>query len=110
MTDLPVACTLLEAERQQRRNQLLERVSARVQETRSLDHGYALRFSAEEADVAELMQLIQLERHCCAFLMFRLTIEPGRGPVWLELTGPPGTKAFLESALGLGPESKDQGI
>ena len=99
MVDLPVACTLLEAERQQRRSRVLERVSARVRETRPLEDGYALRFIADEADLAELMQLIQLERQCCAFLRFRLTVEPGCGPVWLELTGPAGTKTFLESWL-----------
>jgi hypothetical protein len=100
MTDLPIACTLLEAERQQRRSQVLDRVFSRVQETRTLADGYAVRFKADDAALAELMQLIQLERQCCAFLRFRLTVEPGDGPAWLELTGPEGTKSFLESALG----------
>jgi hypothetical protein len=109
MTDLPIAYTLLEAERQQRRTQVLDRVASRVQETRPLDDGYALRFQADDAALTELMQLIQLERQCCAFLRFRLTVEPGGGPVWLELTGPGGTKSFLESALGLGSTAKDQG-
>ena len=102
MTELPIACTLLEAERQQRRSEVLDRVSSRVQETRALADGYAVRFKADDAALAELMQLIQLERQCCAFLRFRLTVEPGGGPAWLELTGPEGTKSFLESALGLG--------
>ena len=99
MTDLPVVCTLSEGERQKRRTQVLDRVFARVQETRALDDGYSLRFAADEALLAELMELIQLERQCCAFLRFRLTVEPGGGPVWLELTGPEGTKAFLESQI-----------
>ena len=109
MTDLPVSCTLLEAERQQRRTHILDRVFSRVQEIRPLDDGYALRFSADDAVLAELMQLIQLERQCCAFLRFRLTVEPGGGPVWLELTGPEGTKSFLESALGVDSTAKHQG-
>ncbi len=109
MTDLPVACALLETEMQQRRSQTLERVFARVQERRPLDDGYALRFAADNAILAELMQLIQLERQCCAFLRFHLIVEPGHGPVWLELTGPNGTKSFLESALGVGPGAAGQG-
>ena len=109
MTELPIACTLLDGQRQQRRAQALDSVFSRVQESRPLGDGYALRFAADDVALAELMQLIQLERQCCAFLRFRLTIEPGSGPVWLELTGPAGTKSFLESALGLTPESKGQG-
>jgi hypothetical protein len=109
MTDLPIACTLLEGERQERRAQVLDRVFARVVESRPLDDGYALRFTAGGVVLADLMQLIQLEHECCAFLRFRLTVEPGNGPVWLELTGPAGTKSFLESALGVGPKTAVQG-
>ena len=74
----------------------------RVQETRSLPDGYALRFAPDDAALADVMQLVHLERECCAFLRFRLTVEPGNGPVWLELTGTEGTKAMLESTMGLG--------
>ena len=102
MTDLPIACTLQEAELQRRRTELLERVFARVQESRPLVDGYAVRFAADDTALAELLQLIRLERQCCAFLRFRLTIEPAGGPIWLELTGPEGTKSYLESTLGLG--------
>ncbi len=31
----------------------------------------------------------------CPFLKFSITVEPGDGPVWLEMTGPQGTKEFL---------------
>jgi len=100
MTDLPVACTLTESERRQRREQLLERVVSRVEERRALDDGVALRFATDDVALAELMEMIRLERQCCAFLRFRLTVEPGGAPVWLELTGPEGTREFLESAFG----------
>ena len=101
MTDLPIACALQDGELRQRRAELLDRVFARAQERRPLEDGYALRFAPDEAGVADLLQLIQVERRCCAFLRFRLTVEPGGGPVWLELTGPAGTKAFLETSLGV---------
>ncbi len=38
---------------------------------------------------------IAAERRCCRFLQFVLTMEPDEGPVWLEVTGPPGTAEFL---------------
>jgi len=42
-------------------------------------------------------QLITFERECCPFLRFNLRLEPANGPLWLELTGPEGTKDFLQS-------------
>lgn len=37
---------------------------------------------------------------CCPFLRFQLTVEPGRGPIWLELTGPAGTREFVAHEIG----------
>jgi hypothetical protein len=47
----------------------------------------------------ELAHLIDLEHQCCPFLKFRLTVEPGAGPLRLELTGPDGTKDFLAAVF-----------
>ncbi len=101
MTDLPIACTLSESELRDRSDHLLRELFARSQEVRRLDEGYAFRFVADDAILSDLMQAIRLERQCCRFLRIRLTVEPGGGPLWLELTGPGGTTAFLASVLGL---------
>ncbi len=101
MKELPIACTLTDAAFQQRRAGVLQRIQERVQSLKPLDTGYALQFAADEAVLEDVFRLIQLERQCCAFLQFELTIEPDHGPVWLSLTGPDGTKAFLENVLGL---------
>lgn len=63
--------------------------------------GYALRFDPEESLIPEIATLIDLERRCCPFLRFGLSVEPADGPVWLELTGPGGTKEFLRTILDL---------
>ncbi|WP_165074814.1 hypothetical protein [Paludisphaera rhizosphaerae] len=43
----------------------------------------------------QLARIVAMERRCCSFLRFTLTSEPGDGPVWLELNGPPESKSFL---------------
>lgn len=101
MIDLPIACTLSDAAFQERRSSVLEQISQQVQNIKPVDAGYALQFIAEEAVLEDVFRLIQLERQCCAFLQFDLTLEPNNGPVWLSLTGPEGTKAFLENVLSL---------
>lgn len=49
--------------------------------------------------ISDLFTLIQLEHQCCPFLRFSLIFEAGKGPVWLELTGPSGTKNFSHLLL-----------
>ena len=99
-TELPIACELTEAEFQQRRAGLLKTVKNGVLETKDLTDGYAYRFPSDSPWLATLTQLITVERECCPFLRFQLRLEPADGPIWLELTGPTGTKDFLTSIFG----------
>jgi hypothetical protein len=96
-TKLPVACSLTGSELQERRRQVLSKVGAAVLEVKDLGDGYAYRFPTDEVWITELANLITFERQCCPFLKFNVRIEPGAGPIWLELTGPEGTKDFLNS-------------
>ena len=102
MKDSPVGCTLRDNEFQQRRSGLLAKVRDQVQEVKSLDSGYALRFESTNEIIDELTKLIQLERSCCQFLEINLKVLPEQGPIWLELSGPDGTKEFLDSLFLLG--------
>ncbi len=98
--DSPVACTLSDNEFLERRSGLLAKVRDKIQEVKSIDSGYALRFESTNEIIDELTTLIQLERSCCQFLEFNLRVLPEQGPIWLELSGPEGTKEFLDSLLG----------
>ena len=96
-TEPPIACSLTDPEYQQRRAELLRTFQGALLETKELDEGYAYRFPSGANSIAELAQLITFERECCPFLRFQLRLEPANGPLWLELTGPEGTKEFLQS-------------
>ena len=97
--DLPIACTLTTAELQERRRTNLERVKQAIVESRELDDGYALSFPSSTESLNELTTLVDLERQCCPFLKFQITVEANSGPVWLEITGPDGTKDFLKNTF-----------
>jgi hypothetical protein len=49
--------------------------------------------------VKEAAAVIEAEHRCCRFLRFLLLVEPGDGPVWLEVTGPQGTEDFLSALV-----------
>lgn len=102
MADLPIVCSLTDTELATRRSGLLADLQAQVETVERRPDGLAFRFAASPGRLAFLAELIELERKCCRFLRIRLTVEPGGGPIWLELTGPEGTAEFLEAELGLG--------
>jgi hypothetical protein len=95
MKNLPIACNLTSAELQERRRTVLERAKQAIVELKELDDGYAFSFPSSDAWLRELAALVDLERQCCPFLRFRITVEPDGGPLWLDMTGPTGTKEFL---------------
>ena len=95
--DLPIACSLTAPELQERRAVVLQKVRAAALEVKENENGFAYRFPSDGSLLADLSTLIQLEHQCCPFLRFSLIVEADDGPIWLELTGPPGTKEFLAS-------------
>lgn len=92
---LPIACSLTAPELQERRSTVLQKVRRDVIDTKELKDGYAYTFPSTSEWLGELAGLIELERQCCPFLQFRITVAANGGPLSLEMTGPEGTKEFL---------------
>ena len=99
LQDTPIACRLPEAEQRTRQQALQREVFGGVEECRELADGYALRFPGDAAWTETLAAFIRFERDCCPFFTFELRCEPHGGPLWLQLRGPEGTKAFVASLL-----------
>jgi hypothetical protein len=100
--NLPVACSLSGAELQARRSAVLEKFRGAVVEVKETPEGYAFSLPSDGGWLLEVANLVDVERQCCPFLRFRITVEAG-GPVWLELSGPEGAKEFLRAMLDEGP-------
>lgn len=99
MISQPIACNLTSAELQERRRTVLEKLREALVEVKELADGFAYSFPSEGNRFPELAAMIELERQCCPFLQFRVTIAAGQGPLTLEITGPEGTKEFLLSTF-----------
>src|SRR3954447_19677830 len=95
MRDLPISCELTSTEIEARREGLLPGLLARAQERLTLSNGFRWRFAPSGDFLAAAVKTIEAERQCCRFLKFVLTVEPDAGPIWLEITGPPGAVEFL---------------
>lgn len=103
MTELPIACTLDPGELARRGDGLLPGLVARADSRETLPDGMRWRFAPSSEILAALFGAIDMERRCCRFLRFELVVEAGEGPVWLDVTGPAGTREFLESLTRLPP-------
>ena len=97
--DLPIACTLTPAEMSAMRDGLLPGLLARAIEKEPVPGGFRWRFVPDAGLVKDAAAVIEAEHRCCRFLRFQLVVEPGDGPVWLEVTGPEGTREFLSTLL-----------
>lgn len=97
MTEIPIACYLTDKELQARRKNYLDKAAESLIDSAELSDGYVFRFPLRESTLQNLAEIIDLERKCCPFLNFRLTIESGADVVSLELTGAEGTKEIVKS-------------
>ncbi|HEV2751250.1 MAG TPA: hypothetical protein VGV12_12075 [Gemmatimonadales bacterium] len=96
MPDLPIACRLTPFELFARSDTLLPGVIARAEQSELLPDGARWRFTPSSELLLALAVMIDAERRCCPFLRFQVLAEADNGPVWLEVTGPEGTREFLE--------------
>ena len=99
MSDLPIVCTLDPATMRTRREGLLTQLVASAIRCEWLTDGVRLEFTASSETLALIGRAIDAERRCCRFLRFQLTVVPDEGPIMLDLTGPAGTREFLEALL-----------
>lgn len=96
----PLACVpgAIRAEERPAHFALLERLFGEdARERRPIDDGYAFRFEAASFDA--VARFVSVERLCCPFLTFHLELSAPAIDLWLRMTGPAGTRDFLDAEL-----------
>jgi len=99
-SEIPIACHLTDKELQARRKNYLEKTAELLIDSTEIEHGFIYKFPLKSAVLQDLAEIIDLERQCCPFLNFKLTVESGTDFVTLELTGAEGTKEVIKSLFG----------
>jgi hypothetical protein len=99
LSELPIVCTLTPEALEARRLGLLSELANRCEDYEQITEGIRLRFPATSETLSTIAHAVEAERHCCRFLRFSITVEAEGGPIFLELTGPPGTSEFLAALL-----------
>lgn len=94
-----LSCKKTTPELQERRVSLLNDLREQIITKKDLENGYAFKFSGTDIILDRLSEFIKLERACCSFFFFRLSISGDSSEIWLELTGPEGVKDFIPNEL-----------
>src|SRR5436190_7798109 len=68
---------------------------------RELPDGYELELPADNKTYQLLTEWAFQERLCCPFFDIALRFDRENGPLWLRLTGRPGTKEFIKMEFDL---------
>ena len=68
---------------------------------RELPDGYELELPADNKTYQLLTEWAFQERLCCPFFDIALSFDRENGPLWLRLTGRPGTKEFIKMEFDL---------
>jgi hypothetical protein len=75
---------------------------------RELPDGYDFELPADKETYQLLTEWAYQERLCCPFFDIDLRLDRESGPLWLRLTGRPGTKEFIKMELGILRKKKDR--
>ncbi|MCR6642527.1 MAG: hypothetical protein NVV82_26935 [Sporocytophaga sp.] len=96
----PLVCSLTNVELNERK-MIIEKFKSLIHEKNEIENGMVFKFAGNDGNLEEIMNLVKLERKCCAFLTFDVKVQKDAYPLQLTISGPDGTKDFLIHELGL---------
>jgi len=95
-----LTCKLTTPELQERKKTVIAEVKKLVVQRVETANGVRYSFNDSDSTIDLLTNFIKTERLCCSFFEFNLIVGQAEGFVSLELSGPEGTKDFIESEFG----------
>jgi hypothetical protein len=96
-----LTCKLTTPELRERKRTVIAGLKGFLLERTETDNGIKYKFESSDKMIDLVSSFIKTERLCCDFFDFNLAISPETGFMWLELSGPNGTKEFIAEEIGL---------
>lgn len=96
-----IACKLTTPELQERRRTVIADLKKSLIEKVEIENGIKYKFQSTDEMIDGISTFIKTERLCCDFFDFTLSVAAETGFMWLELSGPEGTKEFITEEIGL---------
>lgn len=96
-----IVCRLTTPELQKRKSTVIDALQKKVLEKNELADGYAFKFNGTDLVFDQLTEFIKSERQCCEFFTFTIKVSDEKSFILLDITGPNGTKDFIENEIRL---------
>jgi hypothetical protein len=96
-----VACKLTSLGLQKYKTEVIALLKENILKREELINGYHYTFVGSDTILDQIITFIKTERQCCSFLTFNLTIEDDKSSIVLKITGPNGTKEFINREIEL---------
>ena len=98
----PPACNLaaMDAEERIRYNHICDSLRKAVKKVEGLPQGYRFSFDNEPELLVMAVRFVTLESRCCPFYHFTIEQSSYGGAIHLSITGPAGTRQFIEAVIG----------
>jgi len=99
---VPIACQLdvFSAQEHQRYQAARKQIEAAFIRIVEVENGYVFHLPDDDAMLATVAEWIALERRCCPFFEFTVSVGGSDPSIRVALTGSPEVKQFLNSELG----------
>jgi hypothetical protein len=94
-----ITCKLTTPEIQKRKATVIAELKLLVLSREELTDGYAYKFTSNDEVLDKIHSFIKTERMCCSFFLFTLTVHGNTAT--LAMSGPEGTKRFIQDEVGL---------
>lgn len=94
-----ITCKLTTPELQERKRTVIATLKNLVLGKMETKHGMQYRFEGSDHLIDLVSSFIKTERLCCDFFDFAVFVRAD-GTLWLELSGPEGTKQFINTEIG----------
>ena len=91
-----VSCSLTGAEFTDRVEKLKQEIFSKLKSREETADGYIYYFEDEGNMAESILEMMVLEKQCCPFFKFDLSILPFRQGIALQLSGSPAVKDFLQ--------------
>ncbi len=91
-----LSCSLLPDDLNERVTMLKEELFTDEVETEELEDGYMFFFDDEGEVATKLLDFLDIEKQCCPFFKFDLSILPFKQGMALKISGGPRVKSFIE--------------
>jgi len=100
-TKTGLSCKLTDEEFREHKEKIRAGLKEGLRDKQEIADGFVYAFHGSDATIEQLVNFIRIERQCCPFFRFELTIRDEKTDILLKITGPEGVKEFLLNELKL---------